>query len=112
MLNFEKTADGNLRITFAEGGKEEALDVLECGGCVDPLLDLMTIQLCNGWQQILPREIGAFTDATIISEDVERDEYDDIVKFGRVYSNIDYYQTEGDVERLFRLGEIVWRGFV
>lgn len=111
LLNFKKLKNGNLKITFTREGRAEAREALADGkNDFEVFADLIEYQICNGWEYIRPEEVGALTDATIISDDCERDDHGDLVKCGRVYSNIDYYQIEGDVERLLRNKELIWKG--
>ncbi len=108
-VEFEKTSDGNLKITLLPGKREE-LEEWEDKSTSRATYDLLEHQLCNGWDTIRPEEVGALTEAFIISDDTARDDQGKLVECGRVYSNIDYYQIESDVERLLRLGELIWRG--
>ena len=74
-------------------------------------LDLIEYQLCNGWELIAPELCGALTGVLTITDACERDEeIGKIVRLGRIYSNIDYYQVESDIARLLRLGCVVWGG--
>lgn len=73
-------------------------------------LDLIESQICNGWTLINPKDVGALTDALIITDDCDFDDSGDLTRCGRVYSNIAYYQVESDIARLLRLGELVWMG--
>jgi hypothetical protein len=63
--------------------------------------ELLEDHLTNGWEFLEPAEIGALTDAPIISQDVLRNEQGDIVLVGRVFwfSN---YQVEDPLETFVR----------
>jgi hypothetical protein len=101
-LAFEETPRG-LVITLTPEGEAEIRDNPEIG--VEYLLEF---QICNGWEYITPEEIGALTDATLLSNSADRDDQGKLLKIGAVYSNIGYYQMEDDVARLLRRGELVW----
>lgn len=111
-VNFEKLPNGNLRITLTEEGHETIREWMADCGSEDTqnqwFPDLIEYQLCNGWEWISPEECGALTDALIVTDAAERDEDGEIVRLGRVYTNINYYQIEGDIPRLLRLGELIW----
>jgi len=108
-VQFEKV-NGYLHITLTDEGRAELAELADypSASSLDLFPDLIDHQLGNGWERILPEEVGALTDATILTDDCERDENGKLVTCGRVYSNIDYYQIESDVERLLRLGCLVW----
>ena len=103
LATFKKLSSGNLEITLTREGRTEARDGAEFN-------DLIESQIANGWEYVQPEEVGALTDATIITDDCVRDDDGNLVECGRVYSNINYYQVEDDVERLLRLKKLVWRG--
>jgi len=65
------------------------------------LQELLQDHLENGWEFLEPTEIGAMTEAPIISQDVLRNEQGDIVLVGQVFwfSN---YQVEDPLETLVR----------
>lgn len=116
-VNFEKLPNGNLRITLTDSGREvveEMRDNPERYGeelaAERATFDLFEHHICNGWAWIPPEKCGAITDALIITDDVEYSDDGEITHLGRVYSNIDYYQIEGDIPRLLRKGELIWRG--
>lgn len=107
-VNFTKTKSGNLRIKLTREGRAEIRDNPDRSD--NAFFNLIEYQLGNGWETIAPEEIGALTDAIIISDECERDDHGDLIKCGRVYSNIDYYQVESDIDRLLRNGELIWKG--
>ena len=105
LVEFHKTKGGSLRITFTRAGRREAM-----AGEIRDDSELFEWQIANGWDHVAPEEVGALTDATILSDECERDEHATVTKCGRVYSDINYYQLESTVDRLLRLGEVIWRG--
>ena len=108
-VQFEKV-NGTLHITLTDEGRAELAELADNPSSLDLFPHLIEHQLGNGWERILPEEVGWITDATILTDDCTRDENGKLVTCGRVYSNIDYYQIESDVERLLRLGRLVWKG--
>jgi len=102
-VNLHKMRNGTLRITFTPEGRRLAKT-----GEIKYLFE--DIGANSNWEEIRPEEIGALTDATILSDECERDDHGNLVKCGRVYSNIDYYQVEDDVDRLLRTGKLIWKG--
>jgi hypothetical protein len=90
MATFEKR-DGYLRISLDDDGRAALAelndDELDSDGA---FLDLIERQLCNGWQLVAPEEIGALTDAPIISDDVGRDDQGKLTAVGSVYAWMNY----------------------
>jgi hypothetical protein len=68
-LKFEKRGD-NLYISATREGKAEARELMDNRrGIIQNLSDMLEPALGNGWNWIPPEDIGALTDAPIISED-------------------------------------------
>jgi len=67
--------------------------------------DLLEDHFANGWEWILPEDIGALTSAPILSEEVERDEEGKLVSVGRVYWFPDY-AVRCELEELLEKGEV------
>jgi len=44
------------------------------------------------WEELQPEEIGALTQALIITDCASRDDYGELVEVGNVYSDINTYQ--------------------
>lgn len=103
-VNLKKMRNGTLRITFNPEGRRRAK-----AGEIDDHSLFDDIGANSAWEYVQPEEIGALTSATILSDECERDDHGNIVKCGHVWSNIDYYAVESDVERLLRNGELLWR---
>jgi hypothetical protein len=93
-----KLGDGFLLVTLAEEGMQ-ALDGSE------EFADVIEWQLCNGWEWLLPEEVGALTDAPTISDDTERDDTGELVSVGSVYAYMDY-QVFNPVTQLLKYGSI------
>jgi hypothetical protein len=100
-VTFTKTRDGNLEISHD-------LPIEE----IDPsatLSDWIEWYLCNGWEWISPEEIGALTDAPIISDDAERDDHGKLIRVGRVYAHM-RYALEDAAEELRVHGRVIFEG--
>lgn len=104
-VNLKKMRNGTLRITFTPEGRRKA----KAGDLTDPYL-FEDIGTDSQWEYVRPEEVGALTDATILSDECERDDHGNLIKCGCIYSNINYYQIESDVARLLRLGKLIWPG--
>jgi hypothetical protein len=110
-ISLEKR-DGDLFVTLTPSGRERVAE-LRVGGKGDREieLDLLEYHLCNGWEEVRSEEVGALTDAMLLTDDAERDDHGNLTAVGRVYWNPDY-QVVGDLhlEALER-GEVArWRG--
>lgn len=96
-----------------EGRREakEALEDAAAGGrsTYDAMYDLMEDWIGNGWTWIPPEEIGALTDAPIISPDatIEDDGSYTIYPGGAVYWHSNY-MVEDPVEKWARGEGVVW----
>ena len=95
LLTLIGTANGNLTLRPTPEGVTEAKDMLELRdvrkrGSLADEADMLEWHISNGWDYVQPEEIGALTDATIISRDVERDDNGDLVRVGRVYAHMNY----------------------
>src|SRR5687767_457297 len=69
--------------------------------------DLFEWHTCNGWEWIAPEEIGALTDAPILSDSVERDDQGRLMKVGDVYW-FPNYQVESAVQTLHDTGKVTF----
>ena len=100
--------DGDLVWSLTDDGREEIADLLASG--LDDhriFFDLAEDFLANGWETIRPEEVGALTDATIISDDCERNDAGDIVKIGRVWWDANY-AARSTVGELANGNTVVW----
>lgn len=61
-------------------------DLAECAD----IFDALEYQMGNGWERVLPEEVGALTDALIITKEAERDDRGNLIKCGRVYADMNY----------------------
>lgn len=97
LTDFTFDNDGNLVITVTPEAHAEvaAWDDQDTDAA---FLELIQDQLVNGWEVLRPEDIGALTDALILSDEVTRNEDGVVVDVGRLFSNIGWYQVYSAVE--------------
>ena len=71
------------------------------------LAEVIEWQLCNGWEFLRPEEVGALTDAPILSDDVERDTQGNVTHVGKIYWWPQYERFD-PVEQLLEQGTIIF----
>ena len=107
-VNLAVMSDGRLRFTLTATGKEEIRDVMrENVGDIAQFDALMEDHLCNGWEEVYPEEIGALTDATLISNVVVHDGNGDIIERDYIYYD-PLYAIRSTPERLRTMGVVFW----
>ena len=101
--------DGKLKFSLTPEGKEEILDTPEDERDIyDRLFYNLMEDFCgNGWEFVDPEEIGALTDALILTDDCERDEEWNLIQIGRVWA-YGMYAIHGYITPLLEDGEMVW----
>ena len=112
-LVFEKMSDNTLKISLTELGKTEICDIAAKSSLTDEheFLALAEDLFANGWDIVMPEEIGALTDCLIITDDISRDDTtDEITDIGTIYSYIESYQIKGYLDDLQEFGEVIWMG--
>jgi hypothetical protein len=102
LLRFEVGDDGNLSLVPTEAGAAAARDLLEesgARGSLDQTMEMLSHFLENGWSTVPPEDIGALTDALIISRDMVYDGFNWTIvnKPTHVYAHMNY-QVENPVE--------------
>jgi len=110
LVEFEKTADGNLLIRLLPEGQEE----IQTSKLLDkPINEAMSVlfeeELCNGWEWIEPHEIGALTSSPILSDTAVRDDFGNLESVETVYW-FPNYQIISEVEELYEKGEVIFEG--
>jgi hypothetical protein len=112
-VNIETRGEGDdqfLRMTVTAEGKAELQARVDDGESIDAdqcLHDLLEDHTSNGWDWVRPEEIGALTDAPIISDNVERDDHGDITTVASVYAFMDY-QVRSVASDLLNYGYADW----
>ena len=93
-VNFEIINDGRtLRIHLTRQGDDKIIWARINDRNVDSdgfFEELIETQLCNGWELVNPEDVGALTDALLLSNDGGK----------TIYSNINWYQLVSPVEKM------------
>jgi len=92
-LDLEKAPNGTLKISLTGDGRHalaEFEQIRDQRGIDAAIRALLDDHLCNGWEEILPEEIGALTSAMLLSDNVQRDGDGRITRIGRIYFNPNY----------------------
>lgn len=84
---FDKQANGNLRITLLEEARDDVQEIAASQelDADNKLAQVIEWQLSNGWSMLRPEDVGALTDAPILSEDVDTDAQGKVRSVGTVY---------------------------
>lgn len=83
---FEKQPNGNLRIVLLEEERESVEEIVAQEITADSkLAQAIEWQLGNGWSFVRPEDIGALTEAPILTEEIEEDNQGNVLKVGTVY---------------------------
>ena len=91
---------------ITEEEKQEFLGDNENSTSNERFANLIEDFLCNGWSWIHPEEIGALTDAPIISEDATYNDDGELTECGICYAYMNY-QVHDPVDELFEEGSII-----
>src|SRR5260221_678367 len=83
---FDKQANGNLRIKLLEEARADVQEMASKELDADSkLAQVIEWQLANGWSFVRPEDVGALTDAPIITEDIDTDDQGNVRNVGTVY---------------------------
>ena len=84
---FEKQANGNMRIVLLKGARDDVQEIAsrEDIDADSRLAETIEWQLANGWSLVRPEDVGALTEAPIISEEIDDDDQGNVLKVGTVY---------------------------
>src|SRR6266705_2166138 len=103
---FEKQANGNLRIVLLPEARAEVEEIVSKELDADSrLAETIEWQLSNGWSLLPPEEVGALTEAPILSEEVDYDDQGNVDQVGAVY-----WYPQYDV--FDPIGQLLTNGFV
>lgn len=104
---FEQLPNGTLRITLLPEAREDVQDIAS-NQSLDAdarLAEVIEWQLANGWSWVNPADVGALTEAPILSEDVETDDDGTICHIGTAYWYRQYERYD-PVEQLLEEGHV------
>jgi hypothetical protein len=83
---FEKQPNGDLRITLLEEAQEDVQEIASKELDADSkLAQIIEWQLSNGWSFVRPEDVGALTDAPILTEELDTDDQGNVLRVGTVY---------------------------
>lgn len=83
---FETLPNGNLRIRLLEEERGSAEEIAAQQIAADSkLAQVIEWQLGNGWSFVRPEDIGALTEAPILTEEIDTDDQGTVLKVGTVY---------------------------
>ena len=102
--------NGNLVMTPTPAGVEEASEMKQNGRTGDTdFLYLIDDHISNGWQLVSPEDVGAMTDALIITNDIEMDDHGHITHVGDLWSNFNHHQVIAEVDEFSEGLPVTWR---
>lgn len=107
-----KTPEGKLEIKLTRDGREEIDEFQQKAaqmGSTALFLDMIADHLECGWETVRPEEIGALTDALILSDSVRRDDNGNLESVRRVYWD-SRYAVRDPIDELAREGFIEFDG--
>lgn len=108
----QETPDGNLQVMLNDRGRQdfgEIETVHSRYGARAALITLIADHLQNGWELVPPEDLGALTAAPILSREIERNLFGQVVTAGRVYWFPEYAVLD-EIEELRRTGNLEFRG--
>lgn len=108
--NFIILHNGNLKIELTKEGREEIEHYYNCHpemNDYDILFELIEHQLCNGWTWLNPEDVGALTDAPILSDGASYNDDGVMIVYGGVwwYPN---YQVVDLAKELEKSGYLIF----
>ena len=74
---------------------------------MDALYEILEDWLCNGWEFVLPENIGALTDAPILTDEIIYGDLGTVEYIGNVWWFTNY-AIENEVETLLKKGKVVF----
>lgn len=108
LVNLAPT-DNGLRIELTASGRQHLVEYeLRNKATDEALAELLEYQLCNGWTWLRPEQIGALTDAPILSDEVTENDRGELVSVGRVWWH-ERYAVEDPIELLQTQGYVLFR---
>lgn len=84
---------------------KEYLSKLKCTNWDTLFLEGLESYLCNGWDRILPEEVGALTDGILLSDDAVFDDSGELIECKSLYHN-PYYMTQLELKEINRKGYV------
>ncbi len=109
ITHFQVDINKNLVITLNKGHKTELKEIItnKDWNWNTKWYEAIEQQLCNGWTEILPEQVGALTDSPILSESVEYDDNGDVESIGDSWW-FPNYMIEDPLETLYKTGQVIF----
>ena len=103
---FDIQPNGNLRITLLKEAREDVQEIRTMNITADnKFAEAIEYQLSNGWTWVSPEDIGALTEAPILTDNIETDDQGKVMHLGVTYWYPQY-------EVLDPLEQLLLNGFV
>ncbi len=103
---FEKQSNRNLRIVLLEEARDDVQEIASKELTADSkLAQVIEWQLSNGWSMVQPEDVGALTDAPILTEEMDTDTQGNVLKVGTVYWFLQY-DVRDPVTQLLENGHV------
>ena len=104
-VEFDTQLNGNLHITLLPEAREDVQEIASSQELTadNKLAEVIEWHLGEGWSFISPEDIGALTDAPILSDDIDYDEYGKVRHVGAVYWYSEY-EVKDPVAQLLENG--------
>ena len=106
-VGFIKLPDGNLRIQLLPEHRQDVQEIQdnEEWGITIKFLEVIEYQLCNGWREVRPEEIGALTDAPILTDDWDENDMGELTRIDNVWW-LPEYAVVDEVQKILDQGYI------
>jgi hypothetical protein len=104
--NLDLDINNNLIIIITKKGRAFAMELLKTNrGSNQNLWELLEEHLTNGWDWINPEDVGALTEAPILSDTADYDDNGNLVDIKRCWGYMDY-MIYNPIEQLLKNGKI------
>lgn len=104
-VEFDKQANGNLHIILLPEAREDVQEIASSQQLTadNKLAEVIEWHLGNSWTFVSPEDIGALTEAPILSEGIDYDNHGKVQHVGVVYWYPEY-EVKDPVEQLLENG--------
>lgn len=103
-VEFDTQTNGNLHITLLPEAREDVQEIASQQLTSDnKLAEVIEWHIGNGWSFVDPADIGALTEAPILSEDIDYDDHGNVQHVGAVYWYSEY-EVKDPVAQLIENG--------
>jgi|GEM_PF-2409048 len=105
-LDNDKDLVISLNKNITKKSRKEFLDDTKDYHSDQRFMELIEDFLCNGWDWVNAEDIGALTEAPLLTNDIEIDDQGNVIKVGIIYK-YEMYQVYDPVEEIFSEGKII-----